>query len=42
MQMEEKEQVTLTRIDLDQVGKIREQLPLLKHLRRDMYEWKTL
>lgn len=40
MQMEEKEQVTLTRIDLDQVGKIREQLPLLKHLRRDIYEWK--
>lgn len=42
MQMEEKEQVTLTKIDLEQVGKIREQLPLLKHLRRDMYEWKTL
>ncbi|MGN1378061.1 MAG: carbon-nitrogen hydrolase family protein [Dorea sp.] len=42
MQMDEKEHVALTEIDLDKVEKIREQLPLLKQLRRDVYEWKTL
>ena len=41
-QMDEKEHVVLTEIDLDKVEKIREQLPLLKQLRRDVYEWKTL
>ncbi|MCF2683284.1 carbon-nitrogen hydrolase family protein [Faecalicatena contorta] len=42
MEMDEKEHVVLTEIDLDKVEKIREQLPLLKQLRRDVYEWKTL
>jgi len=35
--MDEKEGYMLREIDLDYVGKVREQLPLLKHMRKDIY-----
>lgn len=38
MQMEEREDARITEIDLDQVERVREELPLLAHLRRDLYE----
>lgn len=40
--MDEKEGYIITEIDLGYVGKIREQLPLLKHVRGDVYTLKKL
>lgn len=37
MEMEEKPAVKVVELDLDEVKKVREQLPLLKHRRRDIY-----
>lgn len=37
MQMDEKENIKITEIDLDIVDKVRDELPLLKHRRKDMY-----
>lgn len=42
MQMEEKEEVRITEIDLDEVERVRAELPLLAHLRSDMYELKQV
>ena len=38
MEMEEKPDVKVVKLDLDEVKKVREQLPLLKHRRGDIYE----
>lgn len=38
--MDEKEGITVTEIDLDTVAKVRAELPLLAHRRKDMYELK--
>jgi predicted amidohydrolase len=40
--MDEKEGFVVQEIDLDYVKKVREQLPLLKHLRRDIYKLSKL
>lgn len=40
--MDEKEGSMVHEIDLEQVKKVREELPLLKHRRRDLYELKEL
>ena len=40
--MDEKEGYIIQEIDLDYVKKVRNELPLLKHLRRDLYELKKL
>lgn len=37
MQMNEKENIKITEIDLDVVDKVREELPLLKHRRKNIY-----
>ena len=37
MEMEEKPDVKIVELDLNEVKKVREQLPLLKHRRRDIY-----
>lgn len=37
VQMEEDEGIVTVELDLDRVGKVREQLPLLKHRRTDLY-----
>lgn len=37
MQMDEKEDIKITELDLDAVDRVREELPLLKHRRKDMY-----
>lgn len=42
MQMDEKEGIRLTQIDLDTVDRIRRELPLLQHRRTDLYELKKL
>lgn len=39
-EMDEKQGVQITELDLDQVSKIRDQLPLLKHRRTDIYTLK--
>ncbi len=36
--MDEKEGMLLQEIDLEQVNKVRRELPLLKHRRSDVYE----
>ena len=36
--MEEKPDVKVVKLDLDEIKKVREQLPLLKHRRGDIYE----
>ena len=38
MEMEEKPDVKVAELDLEEVKKVREQLPLLKHRRGDIYE----
>ena len=38
MEMEEKPDVKVMELDLDEVKKVREQLPLLKHRRGDIYK----
>ena len=38
MQMDEKPEVQVVELDLDEVKKVREQLPLLKHRRGDIYK----
>jgi len=40
--MDEKEGYIIQEIDLDYVKKIRNELPLLKHLRRDLYKLSKL
>lgn len=37
-QLDETENIKITEVDLDKVSKIREQLPLLKHRRTDLYD----
>ena len=37
LEMEENPEVKIVDLDLDEVKKVREQLPLLKHRRRDIY-----
>ena len=39
-QGDEKEQIIISEIDLDEIKKIREELPLLKNKREDLYEVK--
>ena len=41
-QMDEKERIQITEIDMDLVSEVRSQLPLLKHRRDDIYELRTL
>ena len=41
MEMEEKPDVEIVELDLDEVKKVREQLPLLKHRRGDIYALTT-
>ena len=41
MEMEEKPDVEIVELDLDEVKKVREQLPLLKHRREDIYALTT-
>lgn len=41
MQMEEKEEIHFTEIDLEKIDNVRSELPLLKHRREDVYEVKT-
>lgn len=36
--MNEKPEVQVVELDLDEVKKVREQLPLLKHRREDIYK----
>lgn len=40
MQMEEREEIRFTEIDLEKLDKVRSELPLLKHRREDVYEVK--
>lgn len=40
LQMDEKEGIAVTEIDLAEADEVREQLPLLKHRRKDVYELK--
>lgn len=42
MEMGEKSEMRVTRIDLDEVRRVREELPLLAHQRQDLYEIKRL
>ena len=42
MQMKECEAVTVTEIDLSEVKRVRAELPLLAHRRKDMYEIRTI
>jgi len=41
-QADEKEQIIFCDIDLSEIKKIREELPLLKNKRKDLYETKLL
>lgn len=40
LQMDEKEDIAVTEIDLSKVAEVRAQLPILNHRRRDVYEWR--
>ena len=40
--MDEKENIRITEIDLSRVREIREQLPLMRHRRTDMYTLKEI
>ena len=42
MEMDETEQVRVTQIDLSEIDAVREQLPLLKHRRSDVYRLKKI